>query len=91
MPWGGTGGAAEHQTGGRNIAGVEEGAAALEAMGGLITPLVLTRVDYQEAARYGCGVTEVNPHGSAAAEIKALWASIKRRLARGKMQSRKAA
>jgi chromosome partitioning protein len=70
---------------------VEEGAAALEAMGGLITPLVLTRVDYQEAARYGCGVTEVNPHGAAAAEIKALWASIKRRLARGKPQARKAA
>ena len=72
---------------------VEEGAETLEAMGGLLTPLVLARVDYQEAARAGCGVTEINPHGAAAAEIKALWASIKRRLARGKTKTtvRKAA
>jgi chromosome partitioning protein len=75
----------------QQTARVSEGAAALEAMGGLITPLVLTRVDYQEAARHGCGVTEINPHGAAAAEIKALWSSIKRRLARGKPQARKAA
>jgi chromosome partitioning protein len=53
-------------------------------MGGLITPLVQARVDYQEAARHGLGVTEINPHGAAAGEIKALWSSIKRRLARGK-------
>ncbi len=32
---------------------VEEGAKALEAMGGLITPLLGSRVDYQEAARIG--------------------------------------
>jgi len=72
---------------------VEEGAAALEAMGGLITPLVLARVDYQEAARNGWGVTEINPHGAAAEEIKALWSSIKRRLARAKAKgsTRKAA
>jgi chromosome partitioning protein len=69
---------------------VEEGAAALEAMGGLLTPLVLSRVDYQEAARHGRGVTEVNPNGAAAGEIKALWSSIKRRMARGK-PARKAA
>jgi chromosome partitioning protein len=72
---------------------VEEGAAALESMGGLLTPLVLARVDYQEAARHGWGVTEINPNGAAAAEITALWASIKRRLARVKTKSpaRKAA
>ncbi|MGD0723529.1 MAG: ParA family protein [Roseiarcus sp.] len=72
---------------------VDEGAATLEAMGGLLTPLVLARVDHQEAARAGWGVTEVNPHGAAAAEIKALWSSIKRRLARGKAKTaaRKAA
>jgi len=68
----------------QQTARVEEGAAALEAMGGLITPLVQARVDYQEAARHGMGVTEINPHGAAAGEIKALWSSIKRRLARGK-------
>jgi chromosome partitioning protein len=60
-------------------------------MGGLITPLILARVDYQEAARHGWGVTEINPHGAAADEIKTLWASIKRRLAKGKLPARKAA
>jgi chromosome partitioning protein len=77
----------------QQTARVEEGVAALEAMGGLITPLVLTRVDYQEAARHGCGVTEINPNGAAADEIKSLWSSIKRRLAKGKAKAtvRKAA
>jgi chromosome partitioning protein len=63
---------------------IEDGANALEAMGGLLTPLVSTRVDYQEAARHGLGVTELNPHGVAAEEMRELWASVKRRLARGK-------
>ncbi len=63
---------------------VDDGVAALEAMGGLISPLVLSRVDYQEAARHGWGVTEINPHGAAAQEMRTLWASLKRRLARGK-------
>ena len=63
---------------------VQEGAAALEAMGGLITPLVQTRVDYQEASRHGCGATEINPSGQAADEMRKLWASVKRRLARAK-------
>ena len=63
---------------------IEDGAKALEAMGGLLTPLVSTRVDYQEATRYGLGVTELNPHGVAAEEMRDLWASVKRRMARGK-------
>jgi chromosome partitioning protein len=63
---------------------VEEGVAALEEMGGLISPLVLARVDYQEAARHGWGVTEINPNGAAAQEMRTLWSSVKRRLARGK-------
>lgn len=63
---------------------IEDGAKALEAMGGLLTPLVSTRVDYQEAARHGLGVTELNPHGVAAEEMRDLWASVKRRVAGGK-------
>lgn len=63
---------------------IEDGAKALEAMGGLLTPLVSTRVDYQEAARHGLGVTELNPLGVAAEEMRDLWASVKRRVARGK-------
>jgi chromosome partitioning protein len=70
---------------------IEDGAKALEAMGGLLTPLVSTRVDYQEAARHGLGVTELNPHGVAADEMRDLWASVKRRMARGKAGSVKKA
>jgi chromosome partitioning protein len=66
---------------------VDAAVSALEEMGGLITPLVLARVDYQEAARHGLGVTEINPHGAAAQEIRTLWASLKRRMARGKAKS----
>jgi chromosome partitioning protein len=63
---------------------VDNAVAALEEMGGLLSPLVLARVDYQEAARHGLGVTEINPNGAAANEMRALWASLKRRLSRGK-------
>ncbi len=66
----------------QQTARVEQGAEALEALGGLITPLILTRVDFQEAARAGLGVTEWHPSGAAAQEIRAMWSSIKRRLAR---------
>jgi chromosome partitioning protein len=61
---------------------VELGAKALQAMGGLLAPLVSARVDYQEAARLGLGVSEFNPEGVAAQEVKELWGSIKRRLKR---------
>ena len=76
----------------QQTARVEQGAEALEAMGGLITPLVLSRVDYQEASRAGLGVTEWHHSGAAAEEMKGMWASIKRRLARrAKSPSRRAA
>jgi chromosome partitioning protein len=63
---------------------VQQGAVALEAMGGLLTPLISARVDFQEAARNGWGVTELNPDGDAADDIRKLWGSIKRRMAKGK-------
>jgi chromosome partitioning protein len=77
----------------QQTARVDEGVAALEALGGLISPLVLSRVDYQEAARQGLGVTEVHAYGAAAEEMRALWSSLKRRLSRlkGAVPSRKAA
>jgi chromosome partitioning protein len=59
---------------------VEQGAKALEAMGGLLSPMVSARVDYQEAARFGLGVSEYNAEGVAAQEMKELWSSVKRRL-----------
>ena len=63
---------------------VTDGAAALESMGGLLRPLVAARVAYQEAAREGMGTTELEPDGKAADEMRALWASLKRRLKRVK-------
>jgi chromosome partitioning protein len=63
---------------------VQDGVEALEAMGGLLSPLVASRVDYQEAARHGFGVSELNPSGQAADEMRKLWSSIKRRMGKGK-------
>jgi chromosome partitioning protein len=65
---------------------VRDGVEALEEMGGLISPLLLARVDYQEAARHGWGVTELNPYGAAAQEMHGLWQSINRRLAPAKVE-----
>lgn len=59
---------------------VEEGAKALEAMGALLSPLVAARVDYQEAARRGLGVTELSASSAASEEIRKLWLSIRRRI-----------
>jgi chromosome partitioning protein len=69
---------------------VQDGAAALEAMGGLLRPLIASRVDYQEAAREGMGVTEIDPNSKAAEEMQALWASLKRRLSRVKHNEKSA-
>jgi chromosome partitioning protein len=65
---------------------VQDGVEALEEMGGLISPLVLARVDYQEAVRHGWGVTELNPYGAAAQEMRGLWQSINRRLSQAKVE-----
>jgi chromosome partitioning protein len=62
---------------------VEQGVATLQEMGALLTPLVSSRVDYQEAARLGLGVSELHPDGVAAQEMRDLWASIKKRLKKG--------
>jgi chromosome partitioning protein len=70
---------------------VEQGAKALEAIGGLLSPLISARVDYQEAARQGLGVSELNPEGVAAEEINELWGSIKRRLKKGAPATKPAA
>ncbi|PPD46609.1 MAG: ATPase [Methylocystis sp.] len=70
---------------------VEFGAKSLQAMGGLLAPLVSARVDYQEAARLGLGVSEYNPDGVAAQEMRELWGSIKRRLKKAAQDSKPAA
>lgn len=70
---------------------VMDGAAALESMGGLLRPLVASRVAYQEAAREGMGTTEIEPDGKAAEEMRTLWSSLKRRLAKAKAPEKKRA
>ena len=69
---------------------VQDGAAALETMGGLLRPMIASRVIYQEAAREGLGVTELEPEGKAADEMRQLWTSLKRRLGKAKTADRSA-
>jgi chromosome partitioning protein len=57
---------------------VQDGIRALEAMGGVISPAISSRVDFQDAARCGSGVTEINRFGQAADDIRSLWGSIMR-------------
>lgn len=71
---------------GQQTAYVRDCAETLAEMGELISPLILTRADYQEAARRGAGVTEFNPSGAAAQEMRALWQSIRSRLSRAKIR-----
>ena len=61
---------------------------ALEAMGGILQPMVSARVDYQEAMQRGLGPTEVNPIGPAADEIRELWHSLRRRIALARVHQR---
>jgi chromosome partitioning protein len=65
---------------------VQDGVEALEEMGRLISPLILARVEYQAAARRGRGVTELNPSGGAAQEMRGLWQSITARLTPAKVE-----
>jgi chromosome partitioning protein len=57
-----------------------EGIAALEAVGSLLRPHIAARADFLEAARTGKGVTEVDPKGAAAQEMRDLWMELSRRL-----------
>ncbi len=66
---------------------VQQGAQALQAMGGLLTPMIVSRADYQDASREGMGVTEYAPSGAAADEMRKLWRDVKRRMAQGKSGS----
>jgi chromosome partitioning protein len=61
----------------QQAARIQDGVEALEEMGRLISPPILARMEYQEAARQGRGVTELNPCGAAAQEMRGLWRSIK--------------
>ncbi|MDQ6702312.1 MAG: ParA family protein [Pseudomonadota bacterium] len=64
----------------REASRVQEGIAALEAVGSLLRPHIAARADFLEAARTGRGVTEVDPKGTAAQEMRDLWMDLSRRL-----------
>lgn len=59
---------------------LSEAAAGLKVLGVLAEPPVTQRNDHQDAIGAGQGVTEFNPHGKAAEEIRALWAWVKHKL-----------
>ncbi len=67
---------------------IREGAAALEAMGGLLAPLITARVEYQDAMQRGLGPTELDPTGPAADEIRQLCDSVRRRMALDRFHQR---
>lgn len=59
---------------------LSEAAAGLKMLGVLAEPPIAQRNDHQDAIGSGQGVTEFNPKGKAAEEIRALWRWIKNRM-----------
>jgi chromosome partitioning protein len=49
-------------------------------LGVLAEPPIAQRNDHQDAIGAGQGVTEFNPSGKAAEEIRALWAWVKHKM-----------
>lgn len=56
---------------------MKQSIAALEAIGNLVHLYIGSRGDFMEAAGTGKGVTEVDPKGGAAREIRSLWLALK--------------
>ncbi len=59
---------------------VEDFRARLSFRGVVAEPPIVNRVDHQDALALGLGVTEFNPNGAAAEEIRALWSWIETKL-----------
>ena len=59
---------------------VDETRAGLAALGLIAEPSIVSRTDHQDAMAAGQGVTEFNPSGAAAIEIRALWGWIEKKL-----------
>ena len=57
-----------------------DAARALDLLGALASPAIVSRVDHQDAVALGQGVTERDPTGKAAAEIRELWIWIKEKM-----------
>jgi chromosome partitioning protein len=59
---------------------VAETYAGLAALGLVAEPPIVSRVDHQDAMAAGLGVTQFNPDGAAATEIRQLWTWIHAKL-----------
>jgi chromosome partitioning protein len=59
---------------------LSEAAAGLKVLGVLAEPSIAQRNDHQDAIGSGLGVTEFNPSGKAAEEIRALWIWVQRKM-----------
>jgi len=59
-----------------------EAATALNAAGVLALPYIVQRNDHQDALGAGLGVTEYDPHGKAAEEVRGLWRWVWKSLTR---------
>ena len=59
---------------------VDEARAGLGVMGLIAEPPIVSRADHQDAMAAGLGVTEFNPEGLAAAEIRQLWGWIEQKM-----------
>ena len=59
---------------------VDETRAGLAALGLIAEPPLVSRADHQDAMASGMGVTEFNPSGAAASEIRQLWSWINNKL-----------
>jgi len=64
----------------REASSVQNSITALEAVGALLRPHIAARADFLEAAHTGKGVTEVDPKGEAAQEMRDLWLAVNRLL-----------
>ncbi len=58
---------------------VRDAADGLAVLGILPDVNIVARTDHQDAIGLGLGVTELNPKGQAAAEVRKLWSWIERR------------
>lgn len=59
---------------------LNEAAAGLKVLGVLAMPPLVQRNDHQDAIGSGLGVTEFNPEGKAAEEIRELWKWVKNKM-----------
>ena len=64
----------------REASSVQNSITALEAVGALLRLHIAARADFLEAAHTGKGVTEVDPKGEAAQEMRDLWLAVNRLL-----------